>query len=195
MRQVQYGILYTCLQGNKIMINSSFSIPFSVADKIIPITIIASTALATIFSSPVFAFSLNFYGGTLELSDFSTGGLLTLVSAQNNSGSIVNDIHLSFSYLDDDGNVVVPLNRTIDRSFGNVNPGGEYTFPALSLIYNNSAIGNQGLIPDQNNLKLSGYWTKDGVPVPVPEPFTIVGTLISGVAAFKMRKKLKAIVD
>jgi hypothetical protein len=171
------------------MTKSSFSIPFSVTDKIISITVIASTALATIFSSPVFAFSLNFSGGTLELSDFSTGGLLELVSAQNNSGLIVNDIHLSFLYLDDDGNVVVSLNRTINRNFGDVNPGDTYTFPALSLVYNNSAIANQGLIPDRNNLKLSGYWTKDGVPV--PEPLTIVGTLIGGTAAFRMKKKLK----
>lgn len=31
-------------------------------------------------------------------------------------------------------------------------------------------------------------------PVGIPEPFTIVGTLIGGTAAFRLRKKLKAIV-
>ena len=32
-------------------------------------------------------------------------------------------------------------------------------------------------------------------PTSVPEPFTIIGTLIGGTAAFRMRKKLKAIAD
>ena len=30
-------------------------------------------------------------------------------------------------------------------------------------------------------------------PTAVPEPFTIIGTLIGGTAAFRMRKKLKAV--
>jgi hypothetical protein len=30
-------------------------------------------------------------------------------------------------------------------------------------------------------------------PTAVPEPFTIIGTIIGGTAAFRMRKKLKAI--
>ena len=30
-------------------------------------------------------------------------------------------------------------------------------------------------------------------PTAVPEPFTIIGTIIGGTAAFRMRKKLKAV--
>ena len=32
-------------------------------------------------------------------------------------------------------------------------------------------------------------------PTAVPEPFTIIGTIIGGTAAFRMRKKLKAIAE
>ena len=37
------------------------------------------------------------------------------------------------------------------------------------------------------------YVSAELAPTSVPEPFTIVGTLIGGTAAFRMRKKLKAI--
>ena len=41
-------------------------------------------------------------------------------------------------------------------------------------------------------LKLNSFSSTDPDATPVPEPFTIVGTLIGGTAALRMRKKLKA---
>ena len=56
-----------------------------------------------------------------------------------------------------------------------------------------------GLIPSvpsfasvPNVYTLTGSITQAGTPTSVPEPFTIVGTLIGGTAALRLRKKLKA---
>ena len=38
-----------------------------------------------------------------------------------------------------------------------------------------------------------GFTAPPPTPTAVPEPFTIIGTIIGGTAAFRMRKKLKAI--
>ena len=171
---------------NKIAVKT-FSFPS--LGKIMSIAGLASIPFV-IFSTPVFAFSLSFTGGTIEFSDFSTGGALFVKSAINNSGTVVNDIHLSISYLDDDGDVVPTLNRTIDQAFSNVNPGGTYEFPPLpfgTLVYSNGTIPNLALIPNQNNVRLSGYWTYNGTAV--PEPLTMLGaaTAVGFGTAFKRR--------
>jgi hypothetical protein len=52
--------------------------------------------------------------------------------------------------------------------------------------YATAPAGNRGFV---------GLASDSTASTPVPEPFTIVGTLIGGIAAFRMRQKLKAIKD
>jgi hypothetical protein len=57
---------------------------------------------------------------------------------------------------------------------------------SAGLIFDHAGADNNGLLLD--NVVLSS----NSASTAVPEPFTIIGTLIGGTAAVRMRKKLKA---
>ncbi len=96
----------------------------------------------------------------------------------------------------DDGGVDIVLNSTHLGSFANTGSSGIFTsftissgfqsgINTLDFVINNS-FGPTGL-----RTELSGT-ANLGSSTSVPEPFTVIGTLIGGTAALRMRKKLKS---
>jgi hypothetical protein len=104
-------------------------------------------------------------------------------------------------------NPTAPPSNTLNYSGSPVPAGTTFSLENWNLVFTNS--------PSQGSLNvLSTWWTINGVkqttgsqdynginptaylqPVNVPEPFTVIGTLIGGIAAFRMRKKIEAIAD
>lgn len=142
---------------------------------------------------PALALILNFTDGVAEFTDFSTGGALFIKRITNTSGFTKTDVHLTISYLDDNGNPDPVLNRVYEQVFEsplansgtyNVNP------PIGTVIYANNAILNQGYTPDADNVRLSGYLT----PVPAPLPILGVGVVFSAFRRLKKQtKQLKSL--
>ena len=167
---------------------------FPALGKIMSIAGLASIPFV-IFSTPVFAIGLSFTGGSVEFTDFSTGGLLVAQSAiNNNTGTVIDGINLTISYVDDNGIPVPALNRAINVTFSPVDPGGTYQFPGIgTVIYNNSAIVNAGFIPNADNLRVSGNWTYQGQNVPgapwETDSLPVVGsTVIFGLGLWSKQK-------
>jgi hypothetical protein len=60
-----------------------------------------------------------------------------------------------------------------------------------SAIFKLNVAGTQAA--GSGTANIYGSANKNSAPQKIPEPFTIIGTAIGGTAAFRMRKKLKAI--
>jgi hypothetical protein len=87
---------------------------------------------------------------------------------------------------------------------------GNYSSPnSLSLYFSNpignrpspqipplgAFLGGRYFYNSQDFASVISASITSAAPVLVPEPFTIIGTLIGGTAAFRIRKKLKAAID
>jgi hypothetical protein len=108
---------------------------------------------------------------------FANGGLLTFNYGANGASKTANVSIGSFT--------LGAVNASQSTVFSNqsyiipVGASGALTFASLNA-------GNAGIVLD--NIQLSSI---DPVAA-VPEPFTIIGTLVGGSAAIRLRKKLKA---
>jgi hypothetical protein len=105
------------------------------------------------------------------------------------------------SYLFSGRNVNQPENDTSGAAilyFQNVN-SVTFQFEANTLTASTSANpvfsaidGDLSLIGQNTSLGFAGLVNTSASATSVPEPFTIIGSLIGGTAAFRMRKKLKS---
>jgi hypothetical protein len=125
---------------------------------------------------------LTFYNGSTEIARLSISNFSTLV---NNSGDFTGGPYLNepsafFNFYADAGEQFTRIaltQTTLGGGFENDN----HTF----RIPDAEAISGTGV-------NLSGLNFSGNVTTAVPEPFTIIGTLVGGTAAFRLRKKLKA---
>jgi hypothetical protein len=108
----------------------------------------------------------------------------------NSTGKTKTDVHLKISYLDDNNNPDPDLDRVYDKVFEadllngatyNVNP------PIGTFIYANAAIANEGYTPDPDKVRLSGYFTPQDVPGPLP----ILGIGAAFTISRKLRRRVK----
>jgi hypothetical protein len=73
------------------------------------------------------------------------------------------------------------LQLAIDAGSFFTNGGINTTIPTLSFSFNDTGVPTGGLFIAQ------------ATPTSVPEPFSVIGTIVGGTAAFRMRKKLAKI--
>ncbi len=145
---------------------------------------LASVALAFTLSflampGEVRAVELSFTGGTCEIIDAQATGIY-IGSCQNLTEQTVNDIHLTFK-LENLPNVTLDY---IQCGFFETNcfgppvaPGGTWQgIGGGEGALADPIIWGRGVILDKdvniNNIVMTGYWTKDGVPV-IPEPESV----------------------
>jgi hypothetical protein len=114
-----------------------------------------------------------------------------------NTGDVVN---LSFNYVDDGGTISLgSLFTDTLSSFGYSaqNPFTTYTktftvqsseSAKFSFLENAPRVAGGTII---SNFLLTNTTAPAAAPTSVPEPFTVIGTLVGGTAAIRMRKKLK----
>ena len=76
-------------------------------------------------------------------------------------------------------------------SFGQSRGNGAAGVPQ-TYIFGFAGVGGKALIEDPTKVVIPPILGSTGDPTAVPEPFTIVGTLVGGTAALRMRKKLKS---
>ncbi len=104
---------------------------------------------------------------------FAFGNGVNLTLGQNNifsaSGVGTNSVSLS---------LVAPITNSFFSSGGDITP-----VPTFALTLTDSGLPSRGVYVGQVS------------PTAVPEPFTVIGTLIGGTAAFRLRKKLLASVE
>jgi hypothetical protein len=119
----------------------------------------------------------------------------------------------NFSYLSSSGNTFdYQLTNNLDFSFTNgvkLTVGAGSIFRGLftnadsvvfgSSFFTGSTFSNAGDVTGVNSLSFGFTDNRGGigggyniVASPVPEPFTVIGSIIGGTAAFRMRKKLTA---
>ena len=160
---------------------------------------IAATAIE-LSTNPASAANLNFNGGTCQ-TNFQAAGY-QLLNCVNNTGVIVNDIHLVFSN-PADGLPNVTINRGPDgiicRIFGgadcfgpDVAAGGKWTPNGIVGI----TIWDRLQAPaiNQNNVRLTGYWTSNGKRIAVPEPNSALSLLALGTlgGALTLKRQIKS---
>jgi hypothetical protein len=145
----------------------------------------------------------NFYpdnGNYIDLNGDTAGSIRSVDTFNFNAGDVVS---LSFNYGANAGGAANPrfarvlLGTYLDDVFSDFNnnavPG---VFKSKSYNFTVATAGSAQL----DFLSLSTIPTANGVIIDdvllnvtsVPEPFTIVGTLVGGTAAIRMRKKLKS---
>ena len=95
----------------------------------------------------------------------------------------------------DDGGVDIVINTTHLGSFSNVGLSSFFTPFTISSGFQSGIntldfIIHNGSGPTGLRTELTGTADLSANPTSVPEPFTIIGTLIGGTAAFRMKKKL-----
>jgi hypothetical protein len=138
------------------------------------------------FSSLDAGNQLTFYNGSTVLAQLSISNFCTLVnncSAFN--GGPYNQPGAFFNFYAGAGEQFTKIALTQTTSGGGFeNDNHTFLVPAASAI-SGTGVNLAGLSVTAGNVNSTA----------VPEPFTIVGTLIGGTAAFRMRKKLKAIAD
>jgi hypothetical protein len=151
-----------------------------------------NTSGAAFINSATGAFSSSFAPGSTPAVTPSTG-IFSLVSG--NIFSLASP--LSFNFPVNGVNVSIDSGSTFTRTFNNVNSGvgfadlsvtgrvanadGTVNLQALSFTFNdnpNPGGGSYSVTLSPNN------------PLNVPEPFSVIGTIVGGTAAFRMRKKL-----
>jgi hypothetical protein len=147
--------------------------------------------------------SYSYAGGTNAAGTVITaGGFDPILSLFDSSDALIQTV--------DDGPLTVPADpftgARYDTNFSQALTAGNYRV-AVSQ-FSNFAIGpnfsngfprNQSSFQDVTGAVRTANWAFDitgvdtatGPSTNVPEPFTIVGTLIGSVAAFRMRKRLK----
>jgi hypothetical protein len=185
----------------------------------IPTTTVNGT---DVFSGPSFTVTSNFLGtdtislnvsGTVDLisGGFTTNAAGILTQPSPNFGGLnVGDFFTNGGTIA--GGALLLGNSTLGfyqlfapnatNGLGSSNPPTNLSLTNVSLssIGFGSGFTNGTVLEfrvfDSDNFNNSGAFTVsgsiDGATTAVPEPFTIIGTLIGGTAAVRMRKKLKA---
>ena len=149
--------------------------------------------------------SYSYAGGTNAAGTvIAAGGFDPILSLFNSTGALIQTV--------DDGPLAVPADpvtgRLFDTNFSQALAAGDYR--VVVSQYRNFAIGpnfSNGFPSNQTSFQdvtgalrtvnyafdITGVDTATGPsnPTSVPEPFTIVGTLVGATAAFRMRKRLK----
>jgi hypothetical protein len=137
-------------------------------------------------------------GGSHILNSASTANFQYVSSNGSNfTYQLTNDLLFSFS---NGVNLTIGMGSQFLGGFNNITNGVDF---GLS-----SGVGsffeNNGDITNVNNLAFSfndipgtgggtyGLVAAPGTPAAVPEPFTIIGSIIGGTSAFRMKKKLAA---
>ena len=137
------------------------------------------------------AFSSTFAQNELR-SITPTTGTFNLVAGSGNVFSLASA--LNFTFPSNSVNVSIGAGSTFTRTFNNVDTGvgfasqnatgtvanadGTVNLPSLAFTFND--------IPSAGG----GNYGMTLSPTPIPEPFTVIGTLVGGAAALRMRKKL-----
>ena len=128
------------------------------------------------------------------------GGEDQLVGVLNNSATPLLSLKLTATNLfgfDSDG----PYTVTALAPTGYEGPNVGFTYDHANPDTGTVNFLNAGLSQGQSayfgleELASINTTVAPGSGTAVPEPFTVIGTLIGGTAAFRMRKKLKAIAD
>lgn len=143
--------------------------------------------------------SYSWAGGTNAAGTaIAAGGFDPILSLFDSTGALIQTV--------DDGPDPVPADPATglayDTNFSQALAAGNYR--VVISQFSNFAIGpnfSDGFPSGQNSFNgrtanwafdITGVDTATGPSTAVPEPFTIVGTIIGGTAALRMRKKLKA---
>jgi hypothetical protein len=182
------------------------------------LTIPTTTVNATdVFSGPTFTVTNNFLGtdtislavsGTVQLANDRPLGLVTnaagIVTQPSAFGQVAGNAAPEGVLLL--GNNTLGFNRLFPANTANgLNSSNPPTTLSLTNVSLASIFGTgltngtvlQFRVRDQDNFNNSGAFTVsgsiNGATTAVPEPFTIIGTLIGGTAAVRTRKKLQAI--
>jgi hypothetical protein len=142
--------------------------------------------------------------GTLSFDGTATVGTYSLASLSNLNinFSFTNGSSFSLADLDSPSMLFNSGISIFDLGSGNlglVNTGGVLRFKNDSLAFEptssiNSTIGfasNSSVVHQYLNNGVGGSYNAISSAQLVPEPFTIIGTLVGGTAAIRMRKKLK----
>ena len=136
----------------------------------------------------------------LDLSQPGYGGEDQLVGVLNNSAKPLLSLNLTANNLfgfDGDG----PYPVTALAPTGYEGPNVSFTYNPANPDTGTVNFLNAGLSQGQSayfgleELASINTTVAPGGRTAVPEPFTVIGTLIGGTAAFRMRKKLKAIAN
>jgi hypothetical protein len=148
--------------------------------------------------------SYSYAGGTNAAGDvIAAGGFDPILSLFDSTDTLIQTV--------DDGPLTVPADpvtgRSYDTNFSQALTAGNYRVVisqfsnfATGPNFSNGFPANQTSFRDFTGATRTANWAFDitGVdtasssnPVSAPEPFTIVGTLVGGTAAMRMRKKLK----
>jgi hypothetical protein len=155
-----------------------------------------NTSGAAFVNSATGAFSSSFAPGSTPAVTPSTG-TFNLVSGFSDVFSLA--APLSFNFPVNGVNVLIDSGSTFSRTFNNgiagvgfanlsvtgrvSNADGTVDLPALSFTFNDNPESGGG------GYSISLSPTN---PLSVPEPFSVIGTIVGGTAAFRMRKKLAA---
>jgi hypothetical protein len=193
-----------------------------IAKVLIPVGCVAVSALAVDPAQAAnFSFTenpdntLGIDAGFFE-SGFSVNGNLLQQGGGSNTVTLPgsnNPVLFSGTWINN--NSATPLSRTIYFTAGNTSQISDIFSYTVSNSNNNGTISgsfqsasNLGFLPNgvsqsdvfqsgtsvpfSSNFLTASVATTATAPTSVPEPFTIIGTLIGGTAAFRMKKKLKA---
>jgi hypothetical protein len=137
------------------------------------------------FSSLDAGNKLTFYNGSTVIAQLSISNFATLVSnASSFKGGPYNQYGAFFNFYADPGEQFTKIAFTQTTTGGGFEHDN-HTFRVPDAL----AIAGTGV--NLGGLSFTGNVTTTAVP----EPFTIIGTLIGGTAAFRIRKKLKTTPD
>ena len=160
----------------------------------------SGTAIKTDFSdnTPIngntFALSLDFLSGP---GAFGQGQSIGLLIAQG--GSVYTNgsgIGLGVTGVSPNYKTITFTGSFIESQFTRLTGSGSLNPDFVSGVSTSFGFaatnsGSNNLTQYYDNFRLETF----AVPTAVPEPFTIIGTLVGGTAALRMRKKLKASAD
>jgi hypothetical protein len=146
--------------------------------------------------------------GTLSFDGAATVGTYSLASLSNLNMNFSFTNGSSFSLADSTSNLSTSGISIFDLGSGNLGlvftgngGGGSVDFtknstnlsfePTSSISDPTGCCGGNGVTNLYTNDPLGGSYNATAAAQQVPEPFTIIGTLVGGTAALRMRKKLK----
>ena len=153
-----------------------------------------------LISNPTGAFGSTF-APNLTTPVASSIGTFNLVGLSGNTFSLGSALNFNFPI--NGVNVSIDSGSTFSRNFNNVNAGvgfsnvdvtgkvtnadGTVDLQALSFTFNDN--------PNPGGGSYSITLSPTNPLTQVPEPFTIIGTIIGGAAAFRMKKKLSSSIN
>ncbi len=143
-------------------------------------TFTSSTSTITVANGTSDVYSLNSLAGDPGLS----GGIVF------NNGGEPRSLDSFFFQLEDPTGMV--FSDTSLPTTLNLNSFSNSIF-YLNFVDPAHDITDSSIVPS-SGYSVSGKFTSFEVEVKVPEPFTVIGTLIGGTAAFRLRKKLKSTI-